>query len=117
MVSLSAFAVMYMLFYFGIVLSFIAFYILMAIPLCLIVYMLVRKPFRSIWHRSAYVVNNVCILLMLVTDRVLISYRYKSYYLPFISMSIILFNWMFNIVVWARDTYRTYKYGEEEDMN
>lgn len=117
MISLSAFAIMYLLFFFGLVLSFFAFYFMMVIPLCLIAYMLVRKPFRSGWHRSAYIVNNICILLMLITDKILIEYRYRTYYLPFISMGIILFDWIFNIVVWIRDIYRAYKYGDEDDIN
>lgn len=74
LVTLGAFAIMYMLFYFARTRSMIAYYIIMAIPVLLIVYLLYRKPFQSRWVRAAYFVNNFCIIMSLVYNRVTLEF-------------------------------------------
>ena len=38
-------------------------------------------------------------------------------YLPFGNFIVIVFDWIFNIVVWAREAYTICKYGGEEGLN
>lgn len=37
--------------------------------------------------------------------------------MPFISIVIIMFDWIFNLIVWGREAYVIYKYGGEKELN
>jgi hypothetical protein len=95
----------------GLTVTFIISYLIYAVPVGLIVYLAVRKPFYSKWVRAAYVVNNVCIILVLLYVH-LITLMDTHYYMPYIALIVMLFDWLFNIVVWAREVYIVCKYGE-----
>ena len=60
---------MYMLFYLARTKTMIVYYVIMVIPVILIIYLFVRKPFQSRWVRAAYFINNFCIIMTLIYNR------------------------------------------------
>ena len=117
MVTLGAYVVMYLLFYFARVRSMVVYYAIFVPPLCLIIYMLCRRPFQSRWIRAAYLINSICLILSLIYNMVSRVYGDQIEYLPFGNFIVIVFDWIFNIVVWAREAYTICKYGGEEGLN
>lgn len=100
--TLGTFAVMYLLFYLARVQNMIAYYFIFLGPVLLIVYLFWRKPFQSKWIGAAYFINNFCIIMTLIYSRIIIDYDDKVFYLPFGIFAIIVFDWLFNMVVWGR---------------
>lgn len=80
----------------------IIYYLIFVFPFMMIIYMLCRKPFQSKWMRAAYLVNCFCIIVSLIYNQLIISFENSVYYLPFGNMISILFDWIFNLVVWGR---------------
>jgi hypothetical protein len=70
MVTLGSFAIMYMLFYLARTQTMIVYYVILVVPICLIIYLFVRKPFQSRWLRAAYFINNMCIIMTLIYNRI-----------------------------------------------
>jgi hypothetical protein len=81
---------------------FLIYYMAMLVPVLLIIYMICRRPFQSKWVRAAYIINNACILISLIYHRIGLDSKNNTLYLPFGAFIIILFDWIFNLVVWGR---------------
>jgi len=78
MVTLGSFAVMYMLFYLARTQTMVVYYIILIVPLALIIYLFVRKPFQSRWVRAAYFINNFCIIMTLIYNRITLELEDKA---------------------------------------
>ncbi len=117
LITLAAYVVMYLLFYFARTQSFIAYYLIFVPPICLVIYMICRKPFQSRWVRAAYLINSFCVIMSLIYNRIALEVGDRVEYLPFGNFVVIVFDWIFNIVVWAREAYIICKYGGEEGLN
>jgi hypothetical protein len=55
--------------------------------------------------------------MALLYNLLIISMEDSVFYLPFGSYVIIMFDWVFNLVVWGREAYVICKYGGERDLN
>lgn len=111
LVTMGGYAVMYLLFYFARTQNMIAYYAIMVVPLCLMIYMFCRKPFQSKWVRAAYYINNFCIIMTLIYNRLTLDLGDLVDYLPFGNFIVIVFDWIFNLVIWVREAYIICKYG------
>lgn len=78
------------------------YYLIFILPFCMIIYLFCRKPFQSRWVRAAYFINNFCIIMSLMYNLLITSMEDQVFYLPFGSFAIIMFDWIFNLVVWGR---------------
>jgi hypothetical protein len=108
---------MYILLAVSLTVTMTLYYLIFLFPIALVIYVLCRKPFQSRWVRAAYIVNNFCILMTLVYNMLIISMEEKVFYLPFGTFAIIIFDWVFNLIVWGREAYVICKYGGERDLN
>ena len=96
--------------------SSILYYVLYIIPICMIFYLICRKPFQSRWLRAAYAINWICIVLTVTYNVLIIQLERDAFYLPVGIFVIIMFDWIFNIIVWAREAYVLCKYGGERGL-
>ena len=55
--------------------------------------------------------------MTLIYNRLTLEYGEKIFYLPFGNFAMIVFDWVFNLVVWGREAYIICKYGGEEGLN
>jgi hypothetical protein len=55
--------------------------------------------------------------MTLVYNRLTIILGDQVDYLPFGTFVIIIFDWIFNMIVWGREAYIICKYGGEEGLN
>lgn len=101
-ISFLAFILMYIFLAIALTVTMIIYYLIFALPICLIIYLFCRKPFQSRWVRAAYFINNFCIFMTLIYNLLIISMEDQVFYLPFGTYMILMFDWIFNIVVWSR---------------
>ena len=113
LVTLGTFAAMYLLFYLSMSEATMIYYLIFLGPIILIIYVIWRKPFQSKWVRAAYFINNFCIIMTLIYNRLTLEFGEKIFYLPFGNLAMILFDWVFNLIVWGREAYIICKYGGE----
>jgi hypothetical protein len=117
LLTLACFCLMYALLAVSLTVTMTIYYLIFALPVSMIIYLFCRKPFQSRWVRAAYFINNFCIIMALLYNLLIISMEDSVFYLPFGSYVIIMFDWVFNLVVWGREAYVICKYGGERDLN
>jgi hypothetical protein len=93
---------LYIFFYLARTQNFTIYYVAMIVPVILIIYMFWRRPFQSKWVRASFFINNACILISLIYHRIGLESKYNTLYLPFGAFIIIVFDWIFNLIVWGR---------------
>lgn len=93
---------MYLLFYLSRTQSLVVYYFILPFPIILLIYLFCRKPFQSKWIRAAYFINNFCMIVTLIYIRLAIELKDKVFYLPIGIFIIIVFDWVFNLIVWIR---------------
>lgn len=107
---------MYLILLLSIVAMQLIYYVLLGCPLALIVYMFCRKPFKSRWVSARYFVNNLGLFTVLVLNVVMMNDTDDAlFHFPWAHLVLIIFVWLFNLVVLARETFIYCKYREEEN--
>ena len=87
---------------FSLIVSNFVYNIIGLVPLVLIIYLFYRRPFQSRWVRVAYFINNFCMIMSLIYNKIYLIQGDSVYYLPFGNFAIIIFDWGFNMIVWGR---------------
>ena len=102
---------MYALLAFSIIASMIVYYFIFLVPVVMIIYIIKNDSFASKWIKAAYIINCCCILMTLMYNLLMTKLVNEVHYLPFGYLIIFYFDWIFNLIVWAREAVILCKFG------